>query len=473
MDSFRSLPSVDQVLRQLKIFDGLPQAVITNEIRSVIAERRRAITEGQAVTEAPVAEEVEVRLRDLLTPSLRPVINATGVILHTNLGRAPLASLRPIARYSNLEYDLRAGKRGKRDVHTSALFEQLLGKPAIVVNNNAAAVFLVLHELAAGYEVIVSRGELIEIGDGFRIPEIMTRSGAILREVGTTNRTRIEDYRGEINERTRLILRVHPSNFHIAGFTARPELRELADLGRQSGIPVYEDLGSGCLVDLRSAGIHEPVVSDSLAAGINILSFSGDKLLGGPQSGIISGDAELLTRVRRNPLYRALRVDKLIIQSLEGTLREVLKQNWSDIPTLQMILAEEGELRQRAERVAAKLNGIPASVRQSASPIGGGSTPDQNLPTWIVELTVKNPNAFETQLRGAAMPVIARIERGKVILDMRTVADPEEGLLVTSVKNAWENGPLTNRFSPVPSESPAQPDRGSLPDPEIHSVANR
>lgn len=442
MDSFRSLPSVDQILRQLKTFDGLPQAVIVNEVRSVIAERRRAITEGRPATELPVVEAVKARLHDLLTPSLRPVINATGVILHTNLGRAPLAPLQPIARYSNLEYDLRAGKRGKRDMHTSALFEQLLGKPAIVVNNNAAAVFLVLHELAAGYEVIVSRGELIEIGDGFRIPDIMTRSGAILCEVGTTNRTRIEDYRQAINDRTRLILRVHPSNFHIAGFAARPELRELADLGRQSGIPVYEDLGSGCLVDLRSVGVNEPVVSDSLAAGINILSFSGDKLLGGPQSGVISGDAELLTRVRRNPLYRALRVDKLIIESLEGTMREVLKQNWNAIPTLQMIFSGDKQISERAERVAAKLNGIPVSVRQSASPIGGGSTPDQTLPTWTVELTVEDPNAFEKRLRLASIPVIARIERDKVVLDMRTVADNEGDLLITSVKSALENQPV-------------------------------
>jgi L-seryl-tRNA(Ser) seleniumtransferase len=439
MTSFRSLPSVDQVLRQLKNFDELPQAVISNEVRSTITERRRAIAEGKQVSETPIVEEVEARLNTLLTPLLRPVINATGVILHTNLGRAPLAPIQPITRYSNLEYDLKGGKRGKRDAHTARLFEQLLGKPAIVVNNNAAAVFLVLHELAAGYEVVVSRGELIEIGDGFRIPEIMTRSGAVLREIGTTNRTRIEDYRQAINDRTRLILRVHPSNFHISGFTARPELQELADLGRQTGIPIYEDLGSGCLVNLRSAGVDEPVVADSIAAGINILSFSGDKLLGGPQSGIVSGDAELITRVRRNPLYRALRVDKLIIQSLEWTLREILKQNWSAIPTLRMIFAEEGELRERAERIAAKLNGLSASVEQSASPIGGGSTPDQTLPTWTVQLTVENPNAFESQLRCAPVPVIARIERGKIVIDMRTVADSEEDLLIASVKSAIES----------------------------------
>lgn len=436
MNSLRSLPSVDQVLRQLKSLDGLPQAVITNVVRSTIAERRRLMTAGKEASPMPVAMEVEGRLKHLLTPSLRPVVNATGVILHTNLGRAPLAPLPPITRYSNLEYDLETGKRGKRDAHTTALFEQLLGKPAIVVNNNAAAVFLVLHELAAGYEVIVSRGELIEIGDGFRIPDIMARSGAILREVGTTNRTRIEDYRQAINEKTRLILRVHPSNFHISGFTMRPGLQELADLGKESGVPLFEDLGSGCLVDLRSSGIHEPVVADSIAAGVNLLCFSGDKLLGGPQSGIISGDAGLVTRIRRNPLYRALRVDKLIIQSLQTTLREILKQNWRAIPTLQMIFAEEGELRGRAERIAAKLRPLPVEVRRSASPIGGGSTPDQALPTWIVELAVENVSQVESRLRSAEIPVIARIERGRIVLDVRTIADDEEELLVATVKGA-------------------------------------
>lgn len=432
----RDLPSVDQVLRRLERLNELPQALIANEVRAVLGERREVLLAGGGACEKPVEQEVEERLTDLMTPSLRPVINATGVILHTNLGRAPLANFQPIPRYSNLEFDLKTGKRGKRDLHTHKLLKRLLGKAAIVVNNNAAAVYLALHELAAGHEVIVSRGELIEIGDGFRIPDIMARSGAILREVGTTNRTRIEDYRDAINGRTRLMLRVHTSNFRVSGFTARPALQELVQLGRERGVPVYEDLGSGCLADLRAQGVEEPLVSESLAAGTNVVSFSCDKLLGGPQSGIITGDVELMARIRRNPMYRAFRVDKLIIEALETTLRHLLTQSWDEIPTLRIILEPLDKVRERAERVAAQLEGVEASVRQGESPIGGGSTPDQNLPSWIIELTVESAAAFERRLRAAPVPVIARIEHEKVVLDMRTVADEEESALIEAVRHA-------------------------------------
>jgi len=440
MSSPRTLPPVDQVLRNLKSLglkslDALPRSLITDEIRAVLAERRQALLQGQEAGAVSIEQTVEERIRKLLEPSLRPVINASGVILHTNLGRAPLAPFQPIPRYSNLEYDLQAGKRGKRDAHTAGLLQRMLGKPAIIVNNNAAAVYLVLNELGAGHEVIVSRGELIEIGDGFRIPEIMARSGALLREVGTTNRTRIDDYRQAINERTRLILRVHPSNFRVSGFTAHPALSELAELGRERAIPVYEDLGSGCLVDLRGQGLDEPLVKDSFAAGISLVSFSCDKLLGGPQSGIIAGDAKLVSRVRRNPMYRAFRVDKLIIEALETTLRHLLKEDWQAIPTLCMIFAEPGEIRERAERIAERLKTRRVEVRQSESAIGGGSTPDQSLPTWVIELSVPNAAAFEGHLRSASVPVIARIERDKIILDMRTVANEEEGALATAVES--------------------------------------
>ena len=275
----------------------------------------------------------------LLAPSLVRVINATGVILHTNLGRAPLsaAAAAEIAvsatRYSNLEYDISSGERGKRDVHTARLLAQLVGaESAIVVNNNAAAVFLVLNTLAKGAEVIVSRGELIEIGDGFRIPDIMAESGAVLREVGTTNRTRIRDYERACNERTRLLLRVHPSNFRITGFTERPTLDELTALGRRLQVPVYEDLGSGCLADLAANGINEPVARASCDAGVEVVSFSGDKLLGGPQAGVIAGKREIVERIRRNPLFRALRVDKLTIAALEVTLKAICAARSTKFP---------------------------------------------------------------------------------------------------------------------------------------------
>jgi L-seryl-tRNA(Ser) seleniumtransferase len=413
MSEFRDLPSVDKVLRSIP-GEGLPHEMIVRQIRKVLQERRSG-----AGSELTIEQDVAARLKRLVEPSLRPVINATGVILHTNLGRAPMPHFEVLSGYSNLEYDLAAGKRGKRDAHTSHLLEALLGVPAIVVNNNAAAVFLVLNELAAGHEVIISRGELIEIGDGFRIPEIMTRSGVVLREVGTTNRTTLEDYRQAINPQTRLILRVHPSNFHISGFTARPELQELTTLG----IPVYEDLGSGCLVDLRSAGIDEPLVSRSLEAGISVVTFSCDKLLGGPQSGIIAGEKSLVERIRRNPLYRAFRADKLVIQALQTSLLHLLKQEWNSIPALRMILEPLDRVRQRAERLA---DLIPnALVRASQAAIGGGSTPDQSLPTFVVELKTENAAKTERALRTGNPAILVRIEKGSVLLDCRTIQDSE------------------------------------------------
>jgi L-seryl-tRNA(Ser) seleniumtransferase len=284
--------------------------------------------------------------------------------------------------------------------------------------------------------VIVSRGELIEIGDGFRIPDIMARSGAILREVGTTNRTRLDDYRQAISERTRLILRVHPSNFHVTGFTARPELKELAALAHEHNVLLYEDLGSGCLVDLRPYGFDEPLVSDSLTAGVDLVSFSCDKLLGGPQAGIIAGKPELVRQVRRNPMYRALRIDKLILQSLQATLRYTLKQDWQSIPVMRMISMSLAEIRRRAEHVAGQLRDIPLQIRQAESPIGGGSTPGRHLPTWVIELSVPDPVSFEQRLRDAPAPVIARIEHDKILLDMRTVSEEEESALMATVRAA-------------------------------------
>lgn len=438
-DAYRVLPSVDRVLVELDEFTRahqLPRTLVAQEVRAVLDERRGGIAAGLAPGAASVSQEVELRLLQVLAPSLRQVINATGVILHTNLGRAPIAHFAPISGYSNLEYDLASGKRGKRDQHWQPLLGRLLGCHSLVVNNNAAAVYLVLAALAGDGEVIVSRGELIEIGDGFRIPEIMTRSGAAMREVGTTNRTRVEDYRAAINERTRLILRVHPSNFHLTGFTARPTLAELAALARESGIPLYEDLGSGCIVDLRRFGIQEPLVSESLAAGVSLVSFSCDKLLGGPQSGIIAGEQGLVERVRRHPMYRAFRVDKLILEALEITLRHLLTERWQELPILRALAMTAEEVRVRAERLALRLHKLNTRVVPGESRAGGGSTPDQALPTWLLQIEVPAVNEFERRLRAAPLPVIARIEDDRLTIDLRTVAPEEEDALIAAVEAA-------------------------------------
>ena len=431
------LPAVDHVLANLTRLEGrFPRRLIVDEIRRVLETIRDEIRAGKHTNPSSVEARVEENLGQLETPSLRRVINATGVVLHTNLGRAPLATFQPLAGYSNLEYDLPQGARGKRDVHTADLLERLVGAPGIAVNNNAAAIYLALNELAAGFEVIVSRGELIEIGDGFRIPDIMQRSGAVLREVGTTNRTRIEDYREAINERTRLLLRVHPSNFRIEGFTARPQLPELAALGAERGIPVYEDLGSGCVADLRAFGIAEPLVGDSLRAGVNLVSFSGDKLLGGPQAGILAGERRLITRLRRNPMFRALRLDKLIYQALETTLRNLVLERWDQIPALRMISQSSQELRVRAESFGQRLGALRTEILEGSSLIGGGATPEQPLASWLVAVQCADVVEVERRCRFSDPPVIARIEDDRLMFDLRTVFPSEEEELARVILQA-------------------------------------
>ena len=405
-----------------------PHDLVVSEIRRTLSTARKNGVPAQAL-EAQV-EEALFRWAD---SSLRPVINATGVVLHTNLGRAPLGEMRSIAGYSNLEYDIAAGRRGKRDTHLAGLLFHLLNASAIAVNNGAAALYLALHELAAEGEVIVSRGELIEIGDGFRIPDIMRRSGAILKEVGTTNKTRIEDYREAISDRTRLILRVHPSNFHMSGFTGKPALVELASLAKQAKIPLHEDLGSGCLVDLSAYGIREPLVQESLRAGVNLVSFSSDKLLGGPQAGLLAGDADLVQRLRSNPMFRALRIDKLITQALERTLRALVLEDWDSLPALNMLRLTAEEIRLRAESLAAQLPG--ASVQQAESVTGGGATPEQTLPTYVIALTSVNAVEAERKLRAGSPPVIARIQQNQLWIDLRTVFPSEEPALLASLQD--------------------------------------
>jgi L-seryl-tRNA(Ser) seleniumtransferase len=439
-EQYRQLPSVDELASSLaNLEERFPRRLIVSECRRAL-EAARALIRSGGKAPAALALEVTKALEALARPSLAPVLNATGVILHTNLGRAPLPPAVMPPRYCNLEYDVASGRRGRRDAHTGALLERLLGRPAIAVNNGAAAVYLALHELAADGEVIVSRGELIEIGDGFRIPEIMARSGARLVEVGATNRTRIEDYRQAITPATRLILRVHPSNFRMEGFSGKPALDELAALAREAGVPLYEDLGSGCLLPLREHGIDEPTVADSLRAGVNLISFSGDKLLGGPQAGIVAGDAGLVARLRRNPMFRALRLDKLVIASLETTLRHWLFEEWHAIPALRMVQLSPAEIRRRAESLVRAWGRPGVEVVDGESLAGGGSTPEQTLATALIAVD-GDAAAFERRLRAGTPPVIVRVADGRLLLDLRTVDPSEEALLIEALRQLPEAKP--------------------------------
>lgn len=429
---YRQLPSVDELSRALSNLEGrFPRALIVDECRRVLRRAREAIARNEGVPH-DLASRALAALEALEQPSLRHVINATGVILHTNLGRAPLPSAPEPGCYSNLEYDLVSGQRGKRDTHTAAYLERLLDAPGILVNNGAAAVFLALNELAAGGEVIVSRGELIEIGDGFRIPDIMARSGARLVEVGTTNKTRIDDYARAIGPLTRLLMRVHRSNFRMEGFTGQPSLEELVALGRERGIPVYEDLGSGCFVDLAPWGIAEPTAQASLRAGVDLVSFSGDKLLGGPQAGVLAGSAELVARIRRNPLFRALRVDKMTVAVMEVTLRALLLERWNELPVLRMIRQTPEQLEVRAAEFLRRHAIRDAAIIAGESMLGGGSTPQQSLATCLIALN-GNTVAMEKSLRQARPPVIARVEHDHLLIDLRTVDPREEDALAAAL----------------------------------------
>jgi len=442
----RQIPPVNELLSRSALRDleaRLGRQLAVECIRRRLERLRVQIIEGSvsdvalAVLEQEIIAEAEAAARF----SLRPVINATGVVLHTNLGRAPLAqeAIEHLAevstRYSNLEYDLEAGARGKRDVHLDRQFCRLLwAEKTLLVNNNAAAVLLALNTLAEGGEVVVSRGELIEIGGSFRIPEVCAKSGAILREVGTTNRTRIEDYAAAITDRTRVLLRVHPSNFRMLGFTARPSLEEFVALARARSLISMEDLGSGCLLDLSPQGIRdEPTAAASLRAGVDVVTFSGDKLLGGPQAGIVAGKLGPLEAVRKNPLFRALRVDKLTMAALEATVSLYSQGKTEAIPALRMIGLSKPAIEQRAGRLAEKISArgeFSVRVQDGESVIGGGSTPAQSLPTALLAVTHSRHSAqeLERQLRQAR--VIARVEQDTLLLDLRTVfEDQDEELL--------------------------------------------
>jgi len=459
----RQIPSVDELLngaRLSRLSRSVDRQLVVEVTRAALAELRERITGTthpirilplhREELESAIADEVE----RILSYSLVPIINATGVILHTNLGRAPLLPAaaeeirRSTTRYSNLEYNLEAGARGKRDVHTSHLIERLTGaESAIVVNNCAAAVLLVLSAVAKGGEAIVSRGELIEIGDGFRIPEIMAESGAILREVGTTNRTKLEDYEKAINERTRVLLSVHPSNFHMSGFTEKPSLADLVALGKNKGLPVMEDLGSGCFLDLSPFSIEEPTVRSSVEAGVSLVIFSGDKLLGGPQAGIIAGNKELVQKVRRHPLFRALRVDKLTICALEATLSAYLRNAIDEIPALRMLRTTAAELASRADSFLKELwphlpsAGLKIELVEGESLVGGGSTPTQSLRSPVFHIRSERHSAADVERRlrrSAGVPVIARIEDDHVVVDLRTVFEDQEPDLIAALAAALQ-----------------------------------
>lgn len=465
-DLYRKLPSVDELQRSphlVELASKEGQASVTDASRAVLESLRQEITAGRLdgdrvdLALAGLSEAVARRVQQSLSYSLRPVINATGVILHTNLGRAPISTaaldhVREVAEsYSNLELNLQSGERGKRDVHVDRLFQKLLDEDGVdagvhavaerpistvVVNNNAAAVLLALNTLAENGEVIVSRGELVEIGGSFRIPDVMSKSNAILREVGTTNRTRVADYEKVINEKTRLLLRVHRSNFQITGFTEQPAIEELVSLARKRNIPLVEDLGSGALFDLRSLGVNdEPSVLDSLRQGVDVVTYSGDKLLGGPQAGLLSGRSDLIARMRANSLFRALRVDKLTYATLEATLLAYVKANHGAIPALRMMRLSKDEIGRRADDVANRVQSskLSVEVRDGESVIGGGAAPSATLPTRVLAITCQGLSGDEisARLRSYDPPIIARVEDGRVLLDLRTVF-PEQDEIVGS-----------------------------------------
>jgi L-seryl-tRNA(Ser) seleniumtransferase len=464
-DLYRQLPSVDELMRMpelVALTEREGRNTVIEAVRAVLQDLREDVSDGRLESLEPSSNDlpglVERRVRDNTGFSLRQVINATGVILHTNLGRAPLPDavidrIREVAAgYSNLEFDLADGKRGERDVHVDRLFRKLLGDACeratqdasglstIVVNNNAAAVWLALNTLAAGGEVIVSRGELVEIGGSFRIPDVMAQSNAILREVGTTNRTRSSDYARAINDKTRVLLRVHRSNFEITGFTEQPALGELVELAHSRNLPLVEDLGSGALLNLDSLGLaNEAGVAESLRMGVDIVTYSGDKLLGGPQAGMLTGRADLVARMRANSLFRALRVDKLTYAALEATLLSYLRGAYEAIPILRMMRLTKEEIARRAHAIAEKLQAIPGlqtEVVDGQSVIGGGAAPSAVLPSQLLAVNMKGMSTDEllADLRNSTPPVVARIEDGKVVLDPRTVFPEQDEAIIAALR---------------------------------------
>ena len=450
--SLRAIPSIEQLrqregCRTLEATFG--RTAVIEALRAEAEILRGQLLAGARPPDLPALIErcAKARLESEHAPSLVSVINATGVVLHTNLGRAPLARIAAsrvaalTTGYTNLEYDLAAGRRGRRDLHAERLICRLTGAgAAVIVNNNAAATLVSLAALAAGREVIISRGELVEIGGGFRVPDVMAQSGAVLREVGTTNRTRVADYAAAISDRTALMLRVHPSNFRIAGFTERPALEDVVALGRRFDVPVVEDLGSGFLgvPEAVAALRDEPVVTASIEAGVDVVMFSGDKLLGGPQAGIIAGSAVAIAKVRQHPLMRALRADKMTYAAIEATLEEYAAGRAVEtVPVARMIALPLDAIGRRADALAEALSeaGVRADVIDGFSTIGGGSAPETGLPTRLVAVSLP-AERLESSLRAQRPAVVARIEDDRVVLDLRTVEPEQDSTLFTLVTSA-------------------------------------
>ena len=459
-DLRRLLPSVDEVLqrpevRALEARHG--RGLVVREVRGLVEEARAQAAAGDREAVEAVRDALPTRLAARLeraqAPSLVSLINATGVVVHTNLGRSPLpaSAAAQVARvatsYSNLEFDVARGERGQREVHAETRLRALLGSEAVVVvNNNAAAVLLAVNTFAEGREVVVSRSELVEIGGSFRIPDVLRKGGARLREVGTTNRTRIADYRAALGPDTGLVLKVHPSNFRIVGFTEAPSREELVALAREAGVPLVEDLGSGLIAPVP--GLEEVTVGESLRAGVDVVTFSGDKLLGGPQAGLVAGGAEPLAAMRTNPLYRALRVDKMTLAALDAVLAaHQAGRAEAEVPTLRMLGLPASAIRARAEGLAAALAGsapeLRAQVVDGASAVGGGAAPVTEIPTALLRIVHSSRPAQElaAALRGGDPPVVARVADGALLLDLRTVSPEDESLLLAALVRAGGSAP--------------------------------
>jgi L-seryl-tRNA(Ser) seleniumtransferase len=461
--ALQHIPSIEKLLTHntfIPLLASYSRDLVTDTLRAVIAEVRAQILGGEPNT-APAdavgyARRVRERLEEMVSSTLQPLVNATGTITHTNLGRSLLSDsaceslLQAATNYINLEYDLETGERGHRDRITELLLQRLTGcEASTVVNNNAAAVLLALNTLAEGREVIVSRGELIEIGGAFRIPDVMAASGAILREIGTTNRTHLHDYENAINENTALLLKVHPSNYKIVGFSSTPEMEEITELGRRHGIPTLEDLGSGSLIDLAHYGLpREPVVRERIDAGVDVVTFSGDKLLGGSQAGIIVGKSEFISRIRRNPLMRALRVGKLTIAVLEATLRLQLNEHklTEKLPMLRRYTRSIDELRDVAEKLAGQLrqifgDGVEVKIEESHAQLGSGSLPVETLPSLSVVLESPEISAetLATRFRSQPIPVIGRAQDDRFWLDVRTVFERELDWIVEAARRVHQS----------------------------------